>query len=235
MDRRSRKPDLARPRASVRKRRRKNGHVVQFLLVLSVLALLLGSLIAWRVYNNDRSWREWSMGMRSGLLGMHSSRSSDEASGEDGEGKGEGKGNGEEDGDELAGKSVRYFGGGYAELGEFSVRRYDSITNTTFTVNFHLKAMTPHEDEASFRKFMGENERAFRDRVSEAVRDCRPGDYADTKTMSKKISTRVNRAFGQRCLESAELADFEVYESIGAYESQAWETAEQAAVRRQAE
>lgn len=195
------------------------------MLILSVLALLLGSLVAWRVYNSDRSWREWSMGVRSGLLGMHGNKSSDEASDGDGEGNG----------DELAGKSIRYLGGGYAELGEFSVRRYDSITNTTFTVNFHLKAMTPHEDEASFHQFMGENERAFRDRVSEAVRDCRPSDYADTRTMSKKISTRVNRAFGRRCLESAELADFEVFESIGVYGSQAWETAEQAAARRQAE
>ncbi len=167
------------------------------------------------------------MGMRSGLLGMHGKQSVDEA------GDGDGEGEEDWDGDELAGKSIRYFGSGYAELGEFSVRRYDSITNTTFTVNFHLKAMTPYEDEASFLKFMGENERAFRDRVSEAVRDCRPSDYADTKTMSKKVATRVNRAFGGRCLESAELADFEVFESIGVYGSQAWESAEQAAARRQ--
>ena len=153
------------------------------------------------------------MSMRSGMFGMHGKRSGKESS--------------EDVGDELEGKAIRYHEGGYADLGEFSVGRYDSITNTTLTVNFQLKGMTPCRDKASFNKFMHENERAFRDRVAQAVRDCRPSDYTDTKSMSKKVAARVNRAFSGRFLESAELAEFDVYESIGNYQMETWKTADQ--------
>ena len=153
------------------------------------------------------------MGMRSGFLGMRSGRS--------------GEGTNEEIGDQLAEKSIRYHGGGYADLGEFSVGRYDSITNTTFTVKFQLKGMTPCDDEESFNRFMHENERAFRDRVTQAVRDCEANDYTDSKSMSKKVVARVNRAFSGRFLESAELADFDVLESVGTYQAQRWQTADQ--------
>ena len=114
-------------------------------------------------------------------------------------------------------------------MGEFSIGRYDSITNTTFTVNFQLKGMTPCKDKESFNKFMVENERAFRDRVTQAVRDCGARDYTNSQSMGKKVVARVNRAFSGRFLESAELADFDVFESIGTYQSQAWQNAEQVA------
>lgn len=215
MDRRSRKAPTVRSIKRIRRRQQNNGYVIQFLLLVSVGALLLGTLVAWKVYNNKSSWREWSMGMRSGMLGMHSSRPGDDA--------------GEIVGDELEGKSIRYHGSGYADLGEFSIGRYDSITNTTYTVNFLLKGMTPCQDEESFNKFMHENERAFRDRVTQAVRDCGANDYSNSKSMSKKVIARVNRAFSGRFLESAELADFGVFESIGTYQSQSWETSKAAA------
>lgn len=214
MDRRSRKVTAARP--VYRAKRQKNkGHVVQFVLLVSASALLLGTLVAWKVYSDDSSWREWSTGMRSGMLGMHGGPSEESTNGEIG--------------DELAGKSIRYRGDGYADLGEFSIGRYDAITNTTFTVNFQLKGMTPCKDEESFNEFMHENERAFRDRVTEAVRDCGARDYTDSKSMGRKVVARVNRAFSGRFLESAELAEFDVFESIGTYESQPWESAEQTA------
>lgn len=215
MDRRSRKAPVVRPVKRICRRKQNNGYVVQFLLLISVSALLLGSIVAWKVYNNKSSWREWSMGMRSGMLGMHGNRSADGAD--------------ENIGDELEGKSIRYLGGGYADLGEFSIGRYDSITNTTYTVNFHLKGMTPCQDEESFNTFMHENERAFRDRVTQAVRDCGARDYTNSKSMGKKVVARVNRAFSGRFLESAELAEFDVFESIGTYQSQPWQASEAAA------
>lgn len=215
MDRRPRKTTAVRPIGRVKRRRKNNGYVGQFLLLVSVGALMLGSIVAWKVYNDQSSWREWSMSMRSGMIGMHGNRT--------------GKGSEEDVGDELEGKSIRYLGKGYADLGEFSIGRYDSITNTTLTVNFQLKGMTPCQDKESFNKFMHENERAFRDRVTQAVRDCRASDFTDTTSMSKKVVARVNRAFSGRFLESAELADFDVFESVGTYQSQPWQTAEQAA------
>lgn len=214
MDRRSRKVTAARPVYRA-KRKKNNGYVVQFVLLVSASALLLGTLVAWKVYSSEDSWKEWSMGMRSGMLGMHGASSDEETNGEIG--------------DELAGKSIRYRGSGYADLGKFSIGRYDAITNTTFTVNFELKGMTPCKDEESFNEFMHENERAFRDRVTEAVRDCGARDYADSKSIGRKVVARVNRAFSGRFLESAELTDFDVFESIGTYESQPWEGAAQTA------
>jgi hypothetical protein len=215
MDRRSQKATAVRPLARVKRRPKNNTHVTQFLVLISVIVLFLGSLVAWKVYTDKSGWREWTMSMRSGMFGMHGNRSSD--------------GSSEDAGDELEGKSIRYHEGGYADLGDFSVGRYNSITNTTLTVNFQLKGMTPCQTKASFNEFMHENERAFRDRVTEAVRDCRERDYTDTSSMSKKVVARVNRAFSGRFLESAELVDFEVIESVGTYQSQAWESGEQAA------
>ncbi len=214
MDRRSRKKAAARPPGRGKRRAKNNGHVGQIVALVSVMALFLGSIVAWKVYSNNGGWREWTMSTRSGLFGTHGSHSSEEA--------GDG---------ELEGKSIRYHGGGYADMGEFSVGRYDSITNTTLTVNFLLKGMTPCDTETSFNEFMRENERAFRDRVTEAVHDCRERDYTDSKSMSKKVVARVNRAFNGRFLESAELVDFEVFESIGTYQSQVWESGEQAVAR----
>jgi hypothetical protein len=176
---------------------------------------LLGSILAWKVFDDRAGWREWSMTLRSGMLGMDTGRSG----GDDGEGVGK----------ELEGKSIRYHGDGHADLGEFSVGRYDSITNTTLTVNFQLTGTTQCEDEESFNTFMHENERAFRDRVTQAVLDCRTSDYLDPKAMSKKVAARVNRAFSGRFLESAELAEFDVFESVGNYQSNPWQTADKAA------
>ena len=215
MDRRSRKVNAARPVARTKCHRQDRGYVVQFMLLVAVGAFLLGSIVAWKVYGNQEGWREWTMSMRSGMFGMHGSRSGDGAN--------------ENAEDELEAKSIRYLGGGYADLGEFSIGRYDSITNTTFTVNFQLKGMTPCKDKESFNKFMTENERAFHDRVTQAVRDCGARDYTNSQSMGKKVAARVNRAFSGRFLESAELADFDVFESIGTYQSQAWQTAEQVA------
>ena len=96
-------------------------------------------------------------------------------------------------------------------------------------MEFLLKGMTPCEDKASFITFMRANERAFRDRVTETMQECRIGDYADAVGMGKKVVARVNRAFSQRFLESAELVDFAVYESVGAYRSQFRQTGETSA------
>ncbi len=212
MDRRSRNVTATRPPVRVKQRRKNNGHAVQFLLLVSAGVLLLGSVVAWKVYSDRNGWREWSSSMRSGMFGMHESR--------------DGEGSGKDVGEVLEGKSIRYHGDGYADLGDFSVGRYNSITNTTLIVQFQLKGMTPCRDEASFNKFMQQNERAFHDRVSQAVRDCRPSDYGDTKSMGKKVAARVNRSFSGRFLESAELADLEVYESVGNYQAEAWEGTE---------
>jgi hypothetical protein len=221
MDHRPRKANVACPVRRVKHRPQPNGYALQFLLLISAVALLLGSIVAWKVYNNRRSWRDWSMSMRSGMLGMNGNRS--------------GKGSSEDVEDELARKSIRYLGGGYADLGGFSIGRYDPITNTTLTVKFQLKGMTPYEDEESFNKFMHENERAFRDRVTEAVRDSRTSDYTDTASISKKVVARVNRAVSGRFLESVELAEFEVFESVGAYQAQPWQSGETAAARQKEE
>ena len=182
MDRRSRKAPTVRSIKRIRGRQQNNGYVVQFLLLVSVGALLLGTIVAWKVYNNKSSWREWSMGMRSGMLGMHGSQS--------------GNGAGEEVGDELEGKSIRYLGSGYADLGEFSIGRYDSITNTTYTVNFLLKGMTPCQDEESFNRFMHENERAFRDRVTQAVRDCRA-----QRLLEQQVDEQEGHCPSQPCIQ----------------------------------
>ncbi len=214
MDRRSQKATAVRPSVRVKRPPKKTGYAAQFLLVVSAGTLLIASLIAWKVYNDEASWSDWSTSVRSGLLGMRGSRSGDESEAQN----------------EFESEPAHYLGAGYADLGEYWVNRYDSITNTTLTVNFQLKGMTPCQDAASFDQFMEENEKAFRDRVTQAVRDCHPSDYVDAKSMSKKVVVRVNRAFSGRFLESAELADFEVFESVGNYEAQSWERSEQVAV-----
>lgn len=199
MDRRPQRVGVGRRVTGAKRRPAQQGHVVQFLLLASVGALLVGSIATCSVYNNRASWKKWAASL------YHDGGSS------------------EDRGDDLEDRCICYLGGGYAALGEFSIGRYDSITNTTLTVEFLLKGMTPCEDKASFITFMRANEGAFRDRVTETMQECRIGDYADAVGMGKKVVARVNRAFSQRFLESAELVDFAVYESVGTYQAQAWE------------
>ncbi|MHB8902986.1 MAG: hypothetical protein ACYC6Y_29855 [Thermoguttaceae bacterium] len=205
MDRRPKKAAVSHPPLPAKGLPPRNNYLLQFVLLVSAVALVIGAVVAWKFYASSDIWKAWALKVSAG------------------------KGSGNDVREALAKKSIRYLGGGYADLGVYSVGRYDAITNTTLIVEFRLKGMTPCEDEATFTQFMQANGRSFRERVNDAVRDCRGADCNDGKSLSRKVVARVNRAFSGRFLESAELADLSVFESVGGYQTQRWQSDDEAA------
>jgi hypothetical protein len=111
---------------------------------------------------------------------------------------------------------LAYFGDGRAELGEFSVRMFDPLTRITMRADFKLEGKTQYGDERSFQEFMRHNNRFFREQVNVALRSCDPEELADADVdqLEGRLVARVNRALGHDFLESAEMKDFALFESV---------------------
>ncbi|HYW80176.1 MAG TPA: hypothetical protein VE890_11395, partial [Thermoguttaceae bacterium] len=94
---------------------------------------------------------------------------------------------------------LTYFGDGKAELGDFSIKIYDPITQNALRSDFHLEGNTVFNDQAEFDRFMKNNRRQFREQVTVAMRTCNVSDLAnpDLKLLEKKLVSRVNRAMGR--------------------------------------
>ncbi len=109
-----------------------------------------------------------------------------------------------------------YLGEGRAELGDYSVRVFDPLTQSTLRTDFRLEGTTSLEDEASFERFMGRNHRFFREQVAVVLRTHHRHELAqpDLKLLGRKIVARVNRSLGEPVLKSAEIKGFSVYESV---------------------
>ncbi len=109
-----------------------------------------------------------------------------------------------------------YLGEGRAELGDYSVRVFDPVTRSTLRTDFRLQGRTSLENEASFERFMRRNHRFFREQVEVVLRTHRGHELTqpDLNLLGRKIVARVNRSLGGRVLESAEIRDFSVYESV---------------------
>lgn len=109
-----------------------------------------------------------------------------------------------------------YLGDGKAELGEYSIRVFDPITQGELRTDFRLEGTTNLGDEASFAHFMRGNRRFFREQVAVVLRTHNLDELADPdlNLLGRKIVARVNRSLGERLLKSAEIKDFALYESL---------------------
>ena len=181
------------------------------LSALAALAMLLSAFGPWGAHMNKRSWENWLENFQSFGSGARNPHARF----------------GRERRRELRDTEPlpAYLGEGKAELGEFSIRVFDPITQGELRTDFRLKGTTNLGDEASFAHFMRGNRRFLREQVAVVLRTHNLDELADPdlNLLGRKIVARVNRSLGKRVLKSAEIRDFALYESIDRSSFALWE------------
>ncbi|MBN2474344.1 MAG: hypothetical protein JXB62_07035 [Pirellulales bacterium] len=124
-----------------------------------------------------------------------------------------------------------YLGDGHAKLGWYAIKIFDPVTQITLQPEFQLEGHTACGDSRQFGQFMKSHYRLFREQVAIAVRTC---DFSklteeDLPVLGRKIAARVNRTLDREFLESVEIKDFALYESVDRTVSVRWAASETAA------
>jgi len=132
------------------------------------------------------------------------------------------------------GELPAYLRDGSASLGCYAVKIYDPVTRTMLQAEFRLQGRTTCKNGQEFEEFFRCNHHLFREQVMITLRTCDFQEAADRdlELLGKKIVSRVNRTLGRPFLESVELQDFVLYESIGAISTMQWNPPEETPATR---
>lgn len=190
-------PDKLRPRRRGRLPKLKRRWPFPVATVVVIMGLWVTLLGAWLAFGRPTSWRDWLANVSFRTTGTRHSGSKV----------------GQRD---QGGMKLAYLGDGKAELGQYSIKIFDPVSRATLRTDFRLEGRTACEDGNAFQQFMKRNHRFFREQVMVTVRNCGPDDLTEPslQLLEKKVVSRVNRALGRRFLESAEIKDFFLYESV---------------------
>jgi len=95
---------------------------------------------------------------------------------------------------------------GTADLGTYRIEIFDPILRKTLHVDFELLGAVDFEDPEKFAKYMRGRYHKLRELVYISIRTCTPDQLTDPThhTLNRKITSRVNRAFGHKFLKSVE-------------------------------
>ncbi len=205
MDRRralSRQPSTQRPQAvAVAGARRATHEYRDAALLLVLLLVLLGMVVTeMRTERTQRSeWLQWMPTM--GKFGADGEGTTDEVSVPK----------------EL--KDLKYSKGGRAVLGDYDVKVFDPIANSTQMASFHLTGTMVDDDAEEFWSFMKRNRQSFREQVNITVRNSEAEELIDPqlRILRKRLVARVNRSAGKPFLKSVDLEGFAMSRSVDAY------------------
>ena len=100
------------------------------------------------------------------------------------------------------------------DLGEFCVTAFQSISNTTLRIDFHLFGTVKTENQKEFLKLMEENKHRFREQVLVTVRGAEITDLTDAGLglMKRKLLDRANHTLGKPVLQTVVISDFSFIE-----------------------
>jgi flagellar FliL protein len=100
------------------------------------------------------------------------------------------------------------------DLGEFCVTAFQSISNTTLRIDFHLFGTVKTENQKEFLKLMEENKHRFREQVLVTVRGAEITDLTDAGLglMKRRILDRANHTLGKPVLQTVVISDFSFVE-----------------------
>ena len=100
------------------------------------------------------------------------------------------------------------------DLGEFCVTSFQSTSNTTLRIDFHLFGTVKAESQKEFAKLMEENKHRFREQVLVTVRAAELTELTDAGLglMKRKILERANHTLGKPLLETVVVSDFSFIE-----------------------
>ena len=100
------------------------------------------------------------------------------------------------------------------DLGEFCVTAFQSVSNTTLRIDFHLFGTVKTEAQKDFLKLMDENKHRFREQVLVTVRGAEITDLTDAGLglMKRKLLDRANHTLGKPVLQTIVISDFSFIE-----------------------
>ncbi len=100
------------------------------------------------------------------------------------------------------------------DLGEFCVTAFQSVSNTTLRIDFHLFGTVKTEAQKDFLKLMEENKHRFREQVLVTVRGAEITDLTDAGLglMKRKLLDRANHTLGKPLLQTVVISDFSFIE-----------------------
>lgn len=95
---------------------------------------------------------------------------------------------------------------GTADLGIYRIKIFDSVLRKTLNVSFELLGAVNFDDEDKFIEYMDRRYYQLRELVNTSIRTCTPKELTDPthQILNRKITSRVNRAFGWKFLDSVE-------------------------------
>ena len=95
---------------------------------------------------------------------------------------------------------------GTADLGKYQIKIFDPVLRKTLHVNFELLGAVNFEDQDKFLEYMKGRYQQLRELVDTSIRTCTPEQLTDAThhTLNRKITSRINRAFGWKFLDSVE-------------------------------
>lgn len=163
--------------------------------VLASAAIVLVAAL-WGGFAYRSRWRDW-FGLFEGAIGGRSAASRERSAGGG-----------------LPG--VKNLGNGRYDFGEFTIRSFDPVTKTTLRSQFRLEARSAMPDDSEFERFMQGRCWMLREQVLVALRGSNLEELTEPEQglVERKVVSRVNRSFGQRVLDSVDLKDFELTESV---------------------
>ena len=104
---------------------------------------------------------------------------------------------------------------GTADLGKYRIEIFDPILRKTLSVNFDLLGSVRFEDQDKFMDYMNRHYYQLRELVNTAVRTCTADQLTDPThhTFKRKLTSRINRAFGWKFLKSVEPINYRLIQS----------------------
>ncbi|MGD9126008.1 MAG: hypothetical protein PVH19_01410 [Planctomycetia bacterium] len=95
---------------------------------------------------------------------------------------------------------------GTADLGKYQIEIFDPVLRKKLSVNFELLGAVQFDDQEKFMGYMKRHYYQLRELVNTTIRTCTSDQLTDPThhTLNRKITSRVNRAFGWKFLKSVE-------------------------------
>jgi flagellar FliL protein len=100
------------------------------------------------------------------------------------------------------------------DLGEYCVTAFQSTSNSTLRIDFHLFGTVKADTQKDFLKLMEENKHRFREQVLVTIRAADITDLTDAGLglMKRKLLDRANRTLGKPLLQTVVVSDFSFIE-----------------------
>lgn len=101
---------------------------------------------------------------------------------------------------------------GTVDLGKFKIKIFDPVLRKTLHINFELLGSVNFEEQEKFMEYMNGRYQQLRELVYTSIQTCTPDQLTDPThhTLNRKITARVNRAFGWKFINSVEPINYQL-------------------------